>query len=181
MSFSKRIIWFGFVASENLNSPSGSTFHIASFIVVWMFEKPVDRVDHERDENLAVLMLQQPLDQREGNARETERVDESERGCEVAAALINVIHHGPKLLMEATGLWSKLEISWSFNVIELLLEMFDTVLTLIDEPEDDLALDDLAMAQRHLERDQGRARLAGPVSTGPAKPVDVKDAPISSA
>ncbi len=83
--------------------------------------------------------------------------------------------------MEAAGFRYHLEVSWRVYAFELLFEMLDTVLPLIDEPEDDLVSNDLAMVQRHLESDQWRSGLTCFVPTRSAETVDVDDSAMPRA
>ena len=69
-----------------------------------MFKPPIDRVHHDRDENFAFVLRQEPLDKRIGNAGKAKRIDQCKRRRDLAAGAVEIIEDFAELVGEGAAI-----------------------------------------------------------------------------
>lgn len=144
-------------------------------VLVRVCEPPVDRVHHKRDQDLALVLRQESLDERVWDAGEPERVDEGECRGDLAAVLIKRVQELGQVCREHAFLHVHLEMPWQWDRSDEAVEVRDTIIPLLHEVEHEFPGQVRAMCSGRVEGDDRGAGLPARVLTGARKPVDIDD------
>lgn len=138
-----------------------------------MGQPSVDCIDHECDEDFALILGEQAAYQDVGNTGKPEWVDEGKGRSDLVPVGVELIELGGQGFCERSALDIDFEMDRQLDAADFAIEIIDTVLAFFNEEEDQLACQIGAMCSCRFQGDNGGTGLAARISAGTGKSVDI--------